>query len=525
MCRFVVTSYPFVAVLLLAFGGAVCQDPETPPTQCFYKDNGVKKSCAIFQKMECNTTGLHSIPMCNLGLDEGHIDGLTDYNATFGLWASKGYFAIHEDDECWKFETGGRQYPEACVRVTLDYVPNLNGRDIAVWGDNDHCAYLYNSLYIMQHYTDTNGTIKVHFSFQTEAEIQQLDLVLVSAKYKVNCSEWYKVNGRKVSLHRRRMRNVSATEVFTGLRPGYYCMKATHGDCAVHTLTNFAENASSIPQPQPDGPEYLEIIVVACFAIAGLALIIILVIWLKRRSYGVLRQLLDTEEGDPPTHWQSIHQQWAGSPDAHTELLLLYSRDCKEFYDVMQAFSQLLKSFGNVKVLDPMAQNQMEEVSENISGWMAQHLRNPNIKVVIVVSEGAKQRQRALLNNQIVHSTCPHFLDHVYTQALQQMHEDPTLGSNYTRIFPVRFEDFTPSEESLSLIVPLKCYVLQKHLGKLILELRGFNTQIGPDLEDIRRICPKEVDQLESTIRIMKSYCAINPHYISKHFSLVAPST
>jgi len=80
----------------------------------------------------------------------------------------------------------------------------------------------------------------------------------------------------------------------------------------------------------------------------------------------------------------------------------------------------------------------MEEVSENISGWLAQHLRNPNVRVVIVVSEGAKQRQRALLNNQIVHITYPHFLDHVYTQALQQMHEDPNLGSDYARIFPVR---------------------------------------------------------------------------------------
>lgn len=86
-----------------------------------------------------------------------------------------------------------------------------------------------------------------------------------------------------------------------------------------------------------------------------------------------------------------------------------------------------------------MAQNQMEEVSENISGWLAQHLRNPNVRVVIVVSEGAKQRQRALLNNQIVHITYPHFLDHVYTQALQQMHEDPNLGSDYARIFPVRW--------------------------------------------------------------------------------------
>jgi hypothetical protein len=80
----------------------------------------------------------------------------------------------------------------------------------------------------------------------------------------------------------------------------------------------------------------------------------------------------------------------------------------------------------------------MEEVSENISGWLAQHLRNPDVKVVIVVSEGAKLRQRALLNNQIVHIAYPHFLDPVYTQALQQMHEDPNLGSDYTRIFPVR---------------------------------------------------------------------------------------
>jgi len=65
---------------------------------------------------------------------------------------------------------------------------------------------------------------------------------------------------------------------------------------------------------------------------------------------GVLRQLLNSEEEDPPTQWQSIHQQWASSPDARTELLLLYSRDCREFCDVMQAFSQLLKSFGNMKV-------------------------------------------------------------------------------------------------------------------------------------------------------------------------------
>jgi hypothetical protein len=80
----------------------------------------------------------------------------------------------------------------------------------------------------------------------------------------------------------------------------------------------------------------------------------------------------------------------------------------------------------------------MEKVSENISGWLAQHLLNPDVKVVIVVSEGAKLRQRALLNNQIVNVLHPHFLDPVYTQAIHQMHEVPDLGSDYRRMFPVR---------------------------------------------------------------------------------------
>jgi len=480
--------------------------------------------CAIFNKVECNTIGSHSLPDCNWGLDDGEIDNLTYFNATFCLWASKGYFAMKEVDECWHFQTGGRQYPEEAILVKLDYVPNRNGTDITVWGDSPHCKYLHRSQYNLQHYRETNETYKVHFRLHTLHKLQQLDLVLVSGECEVNCDG--RQNDCDVSLVERSMTNVSALEVFTGLRQGYYCMRIKHGDCLVHTSTLRAViDNSPYSTPAPPGSTDDWMFLVVGLSMAGLALIIILLIFLKKRSYSALQQLLDTDEEDPPTKWQSIHQQWASSPDARTELLLLYSRDCKEFCDVMQAFSQVLKNFGNMKVLDPMAQNQMEEVSENISGWLAQHLRNPDVKVVIVVSEGAKQRQRALLNNQIVHIAYPHFLDNVYTHALQQMHEDPNLGSDYTRMFPVRFEDFTPSEESLSLIVPLKCYVLQKHLGKLILELKGFNGPISPDLEDIRSICPEEMDRLESTIRIMKSYFALNPHYISKHFSLVAPST
>jgi hypothetical protein len=54
---------------------------------------------------------------------------------------------------------------------------------------------------------------------------------------------------------------------------------------------------------------------------------------------GNLRQLLDTDEQDPPAQWQSIHQQWASSPGA-CQILLLYSRDCSEFCDAVQPLSR-----------------------------------------------------------------------------------------------------------------------------------------------------------------------------------------
>jgi hypothetical protein len=109
------------------------------------------------------------------------------------------------------------------------------------------------------------------------------------------------------------------------------------------------------------------------------------------------------------------------------------------------------------QVLDPMEQREMERVSENIPGWLTRHLQDRDVKVVLVVSEGAMVRQNALLNNQLVHIDEPHFLDPVFTLALQQMHENPQLGNDYKRIFPVRYNFFP----SLGLLCGLSCVRLR----------------------------------------------------------------
>jgi hypothetical protein len=61
---------------------------------------------------------------------------------------------------------------------------------------------------------------------------------------------------------------------------------------------------------------------------------------------------------------------------------------------------------------------------------------NSDVKLLLVVSEGAMMRQNALLQNMKLKFNEPHFLDPAFTQALQLLH-NPELANDYSRIYPV----------------------------------------------------------------------------------------
>ena len=56
-------------------------------------------------------------------------------------------------------------------------------------------------------------TLKIHITFQTLPEIQQLNLVLVSGEYEVNCDE--SRNKCNVSLEERSMKNLSILPIIS----------------------------------------------------------------------------------------------------------------------------------------------------------------------------------------------------------------------------------------------------------------------------------------------------------------------
>ncbi|XP_021927229.1 uncharacterized protein LOC110833459 [Zootermopsis nevadensis] len=507
----------FRLLFVFAFVRVPIEGRELPPTTCHYEEDRVQKPCEIFHKTGCPVESAQNF------LIEGweNIDNETSYhNITVRLSHTEGYFREKEIDECWKFKVSNRPYPEESISMDVDFLNGTLKSNILLFTGERECDYLYNSNYTIQQYVRDRE--RIAFTLQNTSGIRKVDLTLMGGECEVNCNG--SINNCNVSTEDRSMENFSEPQFFTNLTARYYCIRVQHGkNCVIHTTTIKKEDPPQLPTPNPQEQSIHSVLLCSIFPVAA---IILMVIFLKKRcSYGTTkRQLVETEETDPPTQWKYIYQQWLSSPSSHT-VLLLYSRDSAQFCKVVEALRHLLRSFGNIKVLDPMEQSQVEEVSQNISGWVTQHLYNPEVKVVIVLSEGAVVMQNALINKQIIQLRDPHFLDPVFTHALRQMHENTQLGSDYRRIFPVRFEDFTQSEVSLPLIVSLKCYVLLKHLGRLIVELRNFDTQSQPDLEDIRSSCPQEISQLESAITNMKSYCANNPYYVENNFSLVVPYT
>ncbi|XP_049940441.1 uncharacterized protein LOC126416676 [Schistocerca serialis cubense] len=174
-------------------------------------------------------------------------------------------------------------------------------------------------------------------------------------------------------------------------------------------------------------------------------------------------------------------------PSPPSAILLLYSRDSDGFARLMEAFRDLLAALTGVEVVDPLDVRQhMAEVFPDEVSWLTRYLRRQDVKVVVVVSAGALARQTALLHGQPpgrAAGTRPRPLDHLFSHALRVMQDDYKIGGDYNRVYKVRFDDITPTTETLSHIVPLRDYRLVRHMGRLVHELRGETHP--PDANDI----------------------------------------
>ncbi|PSN48983.1 hypothetical protein C0J52_03873 [Blattella germanica] len=351
-------------------------------------------------------------------------------------------------------------------------------------------------------------TQEFRFLLIPDSRVQAVEAVLMGGDCKITCASHR--NTCEVTRNRTIIEDFQEPVYFTHLTIGYY-----------YCVRQLQERTTSLTEILP--PSTVTLSGVHYFIISvAVIVIVILTAFVVKKFYHRDDELLSgrspvpTEDPEVPLDWISIQQGWQETET----VLLLYSRDSSMFCEVIQSFRHLLEKFAKIKVLDPLEQMEMECVSENISGWLTQKIINPDIKLVLVVSEGAVIRQQILLQSKKLVINEPHFLDAIFTQALRHLHDSPDLGNDYSRVFQVRFEDFHPSNMELSHIVRFRLFTLLKHLGNLIVELKGLSPPY-PNIEDIRKMCPEETNQLEDTIRNMLEFCAENPNHTSNRFYVV----
>ncbi|XP_069692874.1 uncharacterized protein [Periplaneta americana] len=470
--------------------------PTAPVILCHYQENGTKP-CELFDVVGCENVISKNKTIAFQEHEALEVNKEDYVNMSFLLPFSEGYLGAKDGDLCWKFKVDIND--DVDVILNLDMIPLRYAQSLRAFGDAkpDPCTFFNNSRYTSQVYK--SGDFK--FTFHPGPEIKEVKLDLIGGECNVTC------NGSE-----------SACNVVVN---STYMSNSYRDNCALHTKTERVNPASSAHRTHEASFDTM-VIFITTTGVITLIVVVTLFATRKIRSYSASKeQLVPADDPDPP-RWECIRREWATATDFYQRvILLLYTRDCPEFCEVVGALRQLLQNFAYITVVDPFEEAHAERVSRNTSGWVTEQLGRPHVKLLLVVSEGARLRQQALLSGHAVRVAQPHCLDPLFTLALRRLHDDPELGNDYRRIYPVRFSDFTPNDATLSLITPLKCYVLEQHLSKLILELRNFSAVSEPSLEDIRQICPEEMNQLSISIEKMKIFCTANPDYIRKQFSLV----
>ncbi|XP_069668847.1 uncharacterized protein [Periplaneta americana] len=184
------------------------------------------------------------------------------------------------------------------------------------------------------------------------------------------------------------------------------------------------------------------------------------------------------------------------------QILLLYSRDCKAFMDLMATFRSVLMNTLKCEVHDCYDSNAAEEVASGSLEWLTKYLTREDTKVIVVESECAVFRQRALFQGVKIVYKDPSWLDDIFLHGLKDLANDKRRNQ-YNRVFVVRINGFTDENERIRIINPNTRYIIPQHLEDLFTSLCRLRNAIYS--EDLK-VLEEDIKSLERYKRNNKNY-------------------
>jgi hypothetical protein len=185
-------------------------------------------------------------------------------------------------------------------------------------------------------------------------------------------------------------------------------------------------------------------------------------------------------------------------------VLLLYSRDCEPFMDLMVTFRNMLRDVIKSEVYDFFDHALVEEIATGAVEWLNRLLERDDVKIVVVETECAMLRQKALFETVKLSYWEPTWLDDIFIQGLKDV-ESGKRSSQYDRVFVVSIHGFTSESDRLEFITPNTRYVIPHHIEELMTNLyRQTNLEYTEHLR-----------ALDRGIRTLEEYKTSNMDYMN----------
>lgn len=162
---------------------------------------------------------------------------------------------------------------------------------------------------------------------------------------------------------------------------------------------------------------------------------------------------------------------------------------------VVLAFKKTLVSYCKFKVYDyldlmSLPSEHRQHLLASPAAWLDTILAQHSIKIIIVGSEGARQRQLEGMcgggggrhTNSCERDDPLDVL--LFPYLLRRLQDRPDLAGDYSRVFHVRFSDICSEKAELEGVVSWTRFRLPEHLRSLTLSLHGISEEAGCDLEE-----------------------------------------
>ncbi|XP_023723831.1 uncharacterized protein LOC111873394 isoform X2 [Cryptotermes secundus] len=393
-------------------------------------------------------------------------------------------------------------------RITRQYTTTLHQIDVSV------------QFQAIEEFED------LHMSFRLNSDIDQSkDRACYESGHEHSCCI-YRTSGKFMCKVKNKLTNkpichIGKDEIrctIQNVTAGYYCVLVEIFDdrCVRDTVWNndsycvynskvFEVQSVSPQSPQITSPPSLrvDVILMAVFAVFVLMCIFALIfIWRRRRR----RRSSEPDE--------SRHVMKRALP-LRPRILLLYSRDCKPFMNMMATFREMLKQVMKCEVYDCFDPLVEEELYQSKTDWLTTRVTCPEVKVVVVESKCAVLHQIALIKHVKLLYKEPTWLDDLFSYGLRILRED-LQKNTYGRVFVVRIHGFTEEDDNICHITPYTRYVVPQNTEKLLSSL--YQQSSLEYVLILNENTDSSLQKLKEDIRTLEIFKERNRDYLNKLF-------